>query len=120
MHYMATADTDIGIKKQTNQDSILIKHGQYEKGEILLAVICDGMGGLKKGEVASATVVKAFSEWFDSELPFELKNLDMRIIGDKWALLLKDLNVKIAEFGQQDGIRLGTTFTGILFVDDSI
>ena len=80
MHYMATADTDIGIKKQTNQDSILIKHGQCEKGEILLAVICDGMGGLKKGEVASATVVKKFSEWFDSELPFELKNLDMNML----------------------------------------
>lgn len=118
MHYMATADTDIGIKKQTNQDSILIKHGQYEKGEILLAVICDGMGGLKKGEVASATVVKKFSEWFDSELPFELKNLDMNIIADKWSLLLKDLNLKIAEYGQQDGIRLGTTFTGVLFIDD--
>ena len=118
MHYMATADTDIGIKKQTNQDSILIKHGQYEKGEILLAVLCDGMGGLKKGEVASATVVKKFSEWFDSELPFELKNLDMNIIADKWSLLLKDLNLKIAEYGQQDGIRLGTTFTGVLFIDD--
>lgn len=118
MHYMATADTDIGIKKQTNQDSILIKHGQCEKGEILLAVICDGMGGLKKGEVASATVVKKFSEWFDSELPFELKNLDMNIIADKWSLLLKDLNLKIAEYGQQDGIRLGTTFTGALFIDD--
>lgn len=118
MHYMATADTDIGIKKQTNQDSILIKHGQCEKGEILLAVICDGMGGLKKGEVASATVVKKFSEWFDSELPFELKNLDMNIIADKWGLLLKDLNLKIAEYGQQDGIRLGTTFTGVLFIDD--
>lgn len=118
MHYTATADTDVGIKKQTNQDSILIKHGQYEKGEILLAVICDGMGGLKKGEVASATVVKKFSEWFDSELPFELKNLDMNIIADKWSLLLKDLNLKIAEYGQQDGIRLGTTFTGVLFIDD--
>ena len=118
MHYMATADTDIGIKKQTNQDSILIKHGQCEKGESLLAVICDGMGGLKKGEVASATVVKKFSEWFDSELPFELKNLDMNIIADKWSLLLKDLNLKIAEYGQQDGIRLGTTFTGVLFIDD--
>lgn len=118
MHYTATADTDVGIKKQTNQDSILIKHGQCEKGEILLAVICDGMGGLKKGEVASATVVKKFSEWFDSELPFELKNLDMNIIADKWSLLLKDLNIKIAEYGQQDGIRLGTTFTGVLFIDD--
>lgn len=118
MHYTATADTDVGIKKQTNQDSILIKHGQCEKGEILLAVICDGMGGLKKGEVASATVVKKISEWFDSELPFELKNLDMNIIADKWSLLLKDLNLKIAEYGQQDGIRLGTTFTGVLFIDD--
>lgn len=118
MHYTATADTDVGIKKQTNQDSILIKHGQCEKGEILLAVICDGMGGLKKGEVASATVVKKFSEWFDLELPFELKNLDMNIIADKWSLLLKDLNIKIAEYGQQDGIRLGTTFTGVLFIDD--
>lgn len=118
MHYTATADTDVGIKKQTNQDSILIKHGQCEKGEILLAVICDGMGGLKKGEVASATVVRKFSEWFDLELPFELKNLDMNIIADKWSLLLKDLNIKIAEYGQQDGIRLGTTFTGVLFIDD--
>ena len=118
MHYTATADTDVGNKKQTNQDSILIKHGQCEKGEILLAVICDGMGGLKKGEVASATVVRKFSEWFDLELPFELKNLDMNIIADKWSLLLKDLNIKIAEYGQQDGIRLGTTFTGVLFIDD--
>ena len=118
MYYTATADTDVGIKKQTNQDSILIKHGQCEKGEILLAVICDGMGGLKKGEVASATVVRKFSEWFDLELPFELKNLDMNIIADKWSLLLKDLNIKIAEYGQQDGIRLGTTFTGVLFIDD--
>lgn len=118
MHYTATADTDVGIKKQTNQDSILIKHGQCEKGEILLAVICDGMGGLKKGEVASATLVRKFSEWFDLELPFELKNLDMNIIADKWSLLLKDLNLKIAEYGQQDGIRLGTTFTGVLFIDD--
>lgn len=118
MHYTATADTDVGIKKQTNQDSILIKHGQCKKGEILLAVICDGMGGLKKGEVASATVVKKFSEWFDSELPFELKNLDMHIIADKWTLLLKDLNMKIAEYGQRDGIRLGTTFTGVLFIDN--
>jgi serine/threonine protein phosphatase PrpC len=42
----------------------------------------------------------------------------MNIIADKWSLLLKDLNLKIAEYGQQDGIRLGTTFTGVLFIDD--
>lgn len=118
MHYLATADTDIGITKQTNQDGILIKHGKCIKGEVLLAVVCDGMGGLDKGEVASATVIKAFSKWFVEELPFELENVDMRVIGGKWSLLLKELNIKIAEYGQNKGVRLGTTFTGILFIDN--
>lgn len=118
MHYLATADTDIGIVKQTNQDSVLIKHGEAKVGEILLAVICDGMGGLEKGELASATVIRAFSKWFDEELPFELENLDLQVIAGKWSLLLKDLNLKISEYGQSINTRMGTTFTGILFVGD--
>lgn len=117
MRYIATADTDIGIVKQTNQDSVLIKHGRCEKGEILLAAVCDGMGGLDKGEVASAIVVRAFSKWFDKELPFELENIDMQVIGGKWSLLLKDLNRKIAAYGQREGAKMGTTFTGILLLD---
>ena len=59
IHFRATADTDIGIVKGTNQDSILLKHGSYSNGEVLMAIVCDGMGGLKKGELASATVVRA-------------------------------------------------------------
>lgn len=118
MHYIAIADTDIGISKGTNQDSVLLKHGRCEKGEILLAIICDGMGGLDKGEVASATVIRKFSEWYDEKLPFELENIDMQVIGEKWSLILKDLNAKIAEYGEKKGVRLGTTFTGVLFIND--
>lgn len=118
MRYMATADTDVGIVKTTNQDSVLIKHAVTEVGEVLMAIVCDGMGGLAKGELASATVIRAFSEWFDEELPFELENIDMRVIGGKWSLLLKSLNIKIMEFGQRLGANLGTTFSGILFVND--
>ena len=118
MHFVAIADTDVGIIKQTNQDSVLIKHGKCEKGEVLLAIVCDGMGGLDKGEVASATVIREFSRWFDQELPFELVGVDMQVIGGKWSLLLKDLNMKIAEYGQSKGTRMGTTFTGILFINN--
>ena len=118
MHYLAIADTDVGIAKQTNQDSLLIKHGESEKGEVLLAVICDGMGGLEKGELASAAVVRAFAKWFDEELPYELKRLDLQVIAGKWSLLLKDLNLKISEYGQSQNTRMGTTFTGILFVEN--
>lgn len=118
MRYKATADTDIGNSKDTNQDSVLIKHASTEVGEVLLAVICDGMGGLEKGELASATVIRVFSKWFDEELPFELESVDMQVIGAKWSLLLKELNVQIMEYSKAhriDGV--GTTFSGILFVD---
>lgn len=118
MRFTATADTDIGISKDTNQDSILIKHGSTEDGEILMAVVCDGMGGLAKGELASATVIRAFSRWYDEELPFELHNVDMQVIGGKWAMLLKDLNARILEYGRRTGCSLGTTFSGILFIGD--
>ncbi|GFP74228.1 PP2C family protein-serine/threonine phosphatase [Clostridium fungisolvens] len=118
MQFVATADTDIGISKDTNQDSVLIKHAATSSGEILLAIVCDGMGGLAKGELASATVIRSFSEWFDSEMPSELRSLDMKVIGGKWELMLKELNAKILEYGKSVGINLGTTFTGILFADN--
>lgn len=118
MRFIATADTDIGISKNTNQDSLLIKHAKTDTGEVLMAIVCDGMGGLSKGELASATVIRAFSDWFDNELPFELENTDMQIIGSKWSLMLKDLNVKISEYGDEIGSSLGTTFSGILFAED--
>lgn len=118
MRYTATADTDIGISKSTNQDSALIKHASTDLGEVLMAIICDGMGGLSKGELASATVIREFARWFDEELPFELENLDMQVIGGKWALMLKDLNLKISEYGADRRVSLGTTFSGILLVDD--
>lgn len=119
MRFVATADTDIGISKNTNQDSLIIKHATVDDKEILLAVVCDGMGGLAKGELASATVIRAFSAWFDDELPYELESLDMEIIGAKWSLLLKELNAQILEYSKSNNIDgVGTTFSGILFVDD--
>ncbi len=118
MRYMATVDTDVGISKSTNQDSVMIKHASVEGSEVLLAVVCDGMGGLAKGELASATVVREFARWFDEDLPFELENLDVNVIGGKWSLMLKDLNLKIMEHSNRVGTSMGTTFSGILFVGD--
>ncbi len=117
MRFIATADTDVGISKSTNQDSIVMKHATSAVGEVLMAVVCDGMGGLSRGELASATVVRSFARWFDEELPFELENADMQVIGAKWSLRLKELNTKLLEYSknrQED--KMGTTFSGILLI----
>lgn len=118
MNFSAVADTDIGINKTTNQDSLLIKHAIYENVEVLMAVVCDGMGGLSKGELASATVIRSFSDWFTNVLPFELQCLDFQILSDKLTLLLKDINARIIDYGQKNDVNLGTTVSGILFIED--
>ena len=115
--FVATADSDVGILKSINQDSVLIKHATCELGEILMAIVCDGMGGLSKGELASATVIRTFNKWFDNELPIELEDVDMNVIGAKWSLILKEMNVNILEYSQSIGEEgMGTTFSGILFI----
>ena len=118
MRFCAVGDTDIGIQRETNQDSVLIKRADTKFGEILLAVVCDGMGGLEKGEVASAAVVNAFSEWFDHELPGEISNMDFGIVGNKWELMLRDLNARIREYGKKAEVTMGTTVTGVLMFGD--
>ena len=54
MRFLASGDTDIGIYRKTNQDSVLIKYAETKFGEILFAAVCDGMGGPGKGGIARA------------------------------------------------------------------
>ena len=68
MEFQIAYDTDTGLVKKTNQDSLCVMEAETEKGNILFALLCDGMGGLAKGEVASATLVRVFSEWFQGKL----------------------------------------------------
>ena len=73
MDFFTAIHTDVGIRKKTNQDSALIMQAECELGNILLTVVCDGMGGLAKGEVASASVINAFVDWFENKLPVILE-----------------------------------------------
>ncbi|MGN0342798.1 MAG: PP2C family protein-serine/threonine phosphatase [Roseburia sp.] len=114
--YIATYHTDIGIKKTTNQDSLLIKKAQTPLGEVLLVIICDGMGGLAKGEVASADVILAFSKWFDERLSgLMAAGLNDGIMRQEWSQLVIQENEKIKAYGAKCNVSLGTTITGMLF-----
>ena len=68
MKYIATYHTDVGISKETNQDSMALKIVDTQKGTVAFCIVCDGMGGLSKGELASKEVVTAYCDWFDTTL----------------------------------------------------
>lgn len=118
MNYIISACTDIGNTKNTNQDSFGAKILSTKQGKMVFAVLCDGMGGLSKGEVASATVVNAFSQWAEIRLPElcenEITDSDIR---NDWVQIVTDFNEKIKSYGKKSGISLGTTVTAILITD---
>lgn len=117
MNFITAAHTDIGIKKKTNQDSALIMEAESNVGNILLAVICDGMGGLAKGEVASSALIQAFADWFEQELPKNLLQNNLKeYIFNSWRDIAFRINYKISNYGRAQGIKLGTTLVAVLFV----
>lgn len=117
---LATAYTDIGIKRKINQDSICVKIADTSFGEVIMAAICDGMGGLEEGEIASASVVRAMEVWFEQELPRLLEVFDADRIKESLELLIHKQNKNIMEYGQKHHVQLGTTMTALLVIGEKL
>jgi Serine/threonine protein phosphatase len=119
--YILAADTDIGLTKTANQDSVFLRNIYHpEAGSVVLAVICDGMGGLEKGEVASSSVVREFETWFSALTPGHFRDVvSSRWVYDEFNHLIQKQNQTIHDYGREHRIRLGTTATVMLIADKS-
>ncbi|MCD7774137.1 MAG: protein phosphatase 2C domain-containing protein [Clostridiales bacterium] len=121
MNFLTASHTDVGIRKKTNQDSMCIKVAETKFGQVCMVVVCDGMGGLQKGELASATVIRAFSRWFNEDLPrlLQVRDFGMSIIKNAWETLINKQNELVYRYGINENIQLGTTLTALLIVNDA-
>ena len=68
-HFLSQAITDIGLKRQMNQDAY------FKDDELGLYIVADGMGGHKGGEVASNLAVNSIAEYFKGSNRFLKKEL---------------------------------------------
>ena len=119
MEYIVSASTDIGITKKTNQDSAAVKGITVGGKKCVLGILCDGVGGLQLGEIASATMVKAFARWMAERMPYLVANgITEDIIKNEWAALIGEYNDKIRAYGQEHKASLGTTLAALLLMDD--
>lgn len=119
MNFLTAYHTDAGIRKSTNQDALLIEQAEAGNGNLLLAAVCDGMGGLSRGEVASGSMIKRLSDWFGTKFPLLLEDgLSPGTLRESLEELVFEANLKISRYGYEHGIALGTTCAAFLAAED--
>lgn len=110
MDFIVAANTDVGFIRRNNQDSLSVKVVKTRQGRMVFAALCDGMGGLAKGELASATVIRAFDDWLMKELPLLCENpLEDEVISRRWENIVAEQNDLIKHYGMEHDVKLGTT-----------
>lgn len=115
MNFIISANTDVGTTKRTNQDSLTSMVFNTPQGRMAFTVLCDGMGGLEKGEVASASVIRAFRDWALNSLPLLCKApLEDADIRNQWETIIREQNEAVKAYGARYGVRLGTTVVAML------
>lgn len=119
MNFIISANTDIGTTKSTNQDSLMSMVLNTPQGRMAFCVLCDGMGGLDKGEVASASVINAFRNWVVNDLSVLCNQpLEDATIRSQWDKIVTEQNQTIKVYGARQGVRLGTTVVAMLLTQN--
>ena len=116
MEYIAAYHTDVGISKKTNQDSLAIKIVNTKDGVVAFGIVCDGMGGLSKGELASKEVIMSFCNWFDNQFVDSVENatFDENQLVTQWNDIVQSENKRLGAFGEENHLMLGTTLSAML------
>ena len=132
MKVLTAAISDVGTRKSVNQDAVMLKVAKTEAGEnLILAVLCDGLGGLSCGEAASAAFVSEMEAWFVNRLPvilsgevgtqdlsgMSVKDDFRKAIRRSWEYLADDMNERIGAYGRRGGFQLGTTALCLIIKD---
>lgn len=105
---IAVALSDIGLLRKKNEDNYLTD----ELNQVF--AVCDGMGGHKGGEIASALAIKTLKDYI------RVDNLEEAVSSLKESII--KANFEIWNKGNIDPecYQMGTTLTCIIIIDDSL
>ena len=106
---IAFGRTDKGIVRKDNQDQFKIE--ELEDDRLLVAVVCDGMGGAKAGNVASGLAAETFVKAL-SEQPGALLDDELASDALKDALMAANRVIYETAKEQKDYKGMGTTLVG--------
>lgn len=101
-----------GDTRENNQDAVVLcsvgKNGQY----FVVLAVCDGVGGLEHGELASSLAVQRIQEWYDCVLQWiNVETMEPDLLYSHLKDLAEECNGLIREYQVLHQIQTGTTMT---------
>jgi len=112
----AVGVTDIGLYRESNQDAFSI---QKLSDDVVLTVLCDGMGGANGGNVASETAVQMISGQLSRGYRSDLSDLSARALA---VSAVSVANAIIRDKARKDPELegMGTTVEAVIAQEDSV
>ena len=109
------AKTDIGKVRSKNQDQAAVIVNTKDQ---IVAVVCDGMGGHRSGEIASRVVIEHVVSCFNCIPPFD--NVDEVRKWIKETIIEADIIVKKTAMQNIEHRGMGTTIVVAVFMDNML
>lgn len=101
-----------GKSGRANQDALVLQQVLTRRGRVLMAAVCDGMGGLSAGEEASAYVAEQLREWFYRDLLYMLRQRKrFWVIRRSLDRLVFHMQEQLKSHAAKEAISMGTTMT---------
>lgn len=112
MQYLTNVYWCQGSEAEKNQDSVVLQQVLTRRGRVLMAAVCDGMGGIFSGEVASGYVTEELQAWFYRELICMVqKRKRCWVIRRSLDRLVFHMQRQLQRYAAHKELSLGTTMT---------
>lgn len=111
--------TCVGNVREINQDAIVFRSFGCGEHFFVILAVCDGIGGLEHGEIASAMLREGIVQWFDGIVQWlDVKTAEEDILYAHLKDAAEEWNRTVYEYQRQNGVRMGTTMSFLMIVRD--
>lgn len=102
----ALTDKGVSLQREANEDSFFVVSARIADEPVHVGVVCDGLGGLKQGAVASNFVITNISNYL-VEIASDLTSYDVLVA--KLTQRVREINYELFMNNKRDGIKKCTT-----------
>ena len=99
-------------RRQVNEDSVALEHVHTDRGMVCLLVVCDGIGSLDHGDIASGYVTECLVRWFYRRGIYMSKS-GYAMIRKSLSKCLYDCHLELKNKAAEAGITWGSTCTAV-------